>query len=258
MGLALPCIDRAATAVELSCILIRVWFFASLARRSNERDAAYRDWCKKDGVSVLQSTAVFPPRSSYHASGSKDPIHFTHLKPATSTPIHVAPVPHLMKTDHMRTFVPGPDVQPLRRDPNKFDALGRTYGWAPHNANAPGSQRAVYDPVSHKATIYTFDAHGGVSWVEGNGDKLMREKQQRDLNHGDIGRWAGRRKGVVEYVDKTHAFSVNDNKQFLASCAANEFCYHPQTGEMSQWMDNAFKSKMVVPFYGKRPYEMNK
>jgi hypothetical protein len=54
-------------------------------------------------------------------------------------------------------------VQPLRRDPNKFDALGRTYGWAPHNANAPGSQRAVYDPVSHKATIDTVDAHGGVN-----------------------------------------------------------------------------------------------
>ena len=26
----------------------------------------------------------------------------------------------------------------------------------------------------------------------------------------------------------------------------------------TNWMDNAFKSKMKVPFYGKHPYEMNK
>jgi len=158
----------------------------------------------------------------------------------------------------MCTFHPAPDVVPLKRDPKKFDALGRTHGWAPHNANAPGSQRAVYDPVSHKTTLYTFDNSGGVSWKEGNGNKLMLEKQQRDLNSGSMGQWAGRRKGVVEFVDRTHSFAVNPNRQFLNSCAQNEFAYHGNVGELTKWMDNAFSSKMIVPFYGKRPQDMNK
>jgi len=220
--------------------------------------AAYRDWCKKDGVTVLQSWSTLPVRSSYHASTSTQPLIFTHQKPASSTPSHIAPVGYSRHTDHMATYVPPDKVKPLTRDPNKFDALGRTSGWAPHNANAAGSQRAVYDPVSHKTTLYSFNDTGGVSWVEGNGDKLMREKQQRDLNAGSMGNWAGRRKGVVEFVDRTHHHAVNQNKQFLDSCAHNEFAYHGVAGEMTKWMDNAFASKMKVPFYGKFPHEMGK
>lgn len=116
----------------------------------------------------------------------------------------------------------------------------------------------MYDPVSHKTTLYTFDNSGGVSWIEGNGDKLVRDKRQRDLNDYAKATWQGRRKGVVEFVDRTHSFAVNQNKQFLDSCAANEHAYHTPTGELTKWMDNAFMSKMKVPFYGKHPYEMNR
>ena len=28
--------------------------------------------------------------------------------------------------------------------------------------------------------------------------------------------------------------------------------------ELTKWMDNAFLSKMKVPFYGKHPYEMSR
>ena len=74
----------------------------------------------------------------------------------------------------------------LARNPDKFDALSRTGRWAPHTSNKPGSQRAVYDPVSHKATLYTFDNSGGVSWIEGQGDKLMREKQQAEAQQATV------------------------------------------------------------------------
>ena len=70
--------------------------------------------------------------------------------------------------------------------------------------------------------------------------------------------WHGRRKGVVEFVDATHSYAVNANKEFLDTCAKNEHAFHTQTGELTKWMDNAFSSKMKVPFYNKRPHEMNK
>ena len=38
----------------------------------------------------------------------------------------------------------------------------------------------------------------------------------------------------------------------------NPRTYAPRTGEMTNWFDNAFRSKMKVPFYGKHPYEMGK
>jgi hypothetical protein len=186
------------------------------------------------------------------------PLHRTHQRSVSRTPAGVAPAPYHLKTDRLATFVPGPEIQPTKRDPTKFDALGRTNGWAPHNANAPGSQRAVYDPVSHKTTLYTFDNKGGVGWIEGQGDKLVREKQQRDLNAGALGNWHGRRKGVVEFVDRTHSFAVNKNDQFCDTCLRNEHAYHTPTGELTKWMDNAFLSKMKVPFYGKTPNEMSR
>ena len=63
---------------------------------------------------------------------------------------------------------------------------------------------------------------------------------------------------VVEFVDRTHKNAVNQNEDFRAWCAVNEHAYHTPTGELTKWMDNAFLSKMKVPFYGKHPYEMNK
>ena len=84
----------------------------------------------------------------------------------------------------------------------------------------------------------------------------MREKAQRDANAGE--KWHGRRKGVVEFVDRTHTNAVNQNDEYRAWCAVNEHAYHTPTGELTKWMDNAFLSKMKVPFYGKHPYEMSR
>ena len=53
---------------------------------------------------------------------------------------------------------------------HRFDALAKTAGWVPHNANLDGSQRAVYDPVAHKTTMYTFNGTR-VSRQEGKGDR---------------------------------------------------------------------------------------
>ena len=219
------------------------------------QDAAYRDWCKHDGVSKLQSFESIPPRSSYHASKEPQPLHRSHQRPVAKDPI-AGPAPYSMHTDHMATYYPPPNTKATTRDPRKFDALGRTGGWAPHTSNRPGAQRAVYDPVSHKSTLYTFDRSGGVSWSEGNGDKIMRQQAHKEAQSGD--KWFGRRKGVVEFVDRTHSSAVNQNDDFRNWCAVNEHAYHTPTGELTKWMDNAFLSKMKVPFYGKTPNEMGK
>ena len=75
---------------------------------------------------------------------------------------------------------------------------------------------------------------------------------------GDMARWNGRRKGVVEFVDRTHSYAVNQNDAFLRTCAKNPKAYHTEAGEMTKWMEAAFESKMKVPFYGKTPNEMNR
>jgi len=223
---------------------------------SNAKDALFRDWCKKDGVSQLQATAVYPPKHCYQA-GDSQPLHRSHRRPQNPTPAGVEREPYELRTDRMATYVPPEGTQLRRRDPTKFDALGRTGGWGPHTSNAAGAQRAVYDPVSHKTTLYTFDRVGGVSWVEGQGDGLMRDKAKADASQGGV-KWHGRRKGVVEFVDRTHRFAVNKNDEFVETCLRNEHAYHTPTGELTKWMDNAFASKMKVPFYEKRPYEMNR
>lgn len=221
-----------------------------------DKDAAFRDWCKNDGVSKLQPWATKTPVSAYQASKDLQPLHRAHQRPTSKTPSGVAPIPYEITTDKMATYYPPSGTLARFRDPNKFDALGRTSGWAPHTSNKPGAQRAVYDPVSHKTTLYTFDQVGGVSWQEGNGDKLMRQKAEKDAQAGE--KWHGRRKGVVEFVDRTHPSATNANKEYLDGMAKNDHAYHTPTGELTKWMDNAFSSKMKVPFYGKHPYEMSR
>ena len=66
------------------------------------------------------------------------------------------------------------------------------------------------------------------------------------------------RKGVVEFVDRTQTFAVNQNDAFLDTVKRDPHAYHTKIGENAMWMDNAFRSKMKVPFYGKHPYEMNR
>ena len=220
-----------------------------------DKDAAFRDWCKSDGVAKLQSWDNHPPLSLLHASTSTH-LHRSHRRPENMTPSGVKPVPHMMATDNITHYYPPKGTPAAARDPRKFDALARTGGWAPHTSNKPGGQRAVYDPVSHKTTLYTFDNVGGVSWIEGRGDKLMVEKATKDALAGE--KWYGRRKGVVEFVDRTHPSAVNQNDEFRKWCTVNEHAYHTPTGELTKWMDNAFTTKMKVPFYGKTPHEMGK
>jgi hypothetical protein len=127
-----------------------------------------------------------------------------------------------------------------------FPVRGRTAGWYPHSANVPGKQRAVYDPVSHATTLYSFRSDGGVDRKLGKGDKMLREKAQADLNEGSA-MWHGRRKGVVEFVDRTHTYAVNANRDFLATCAANEFAYHQPKGELRHWMDIGISTRVQPP-----------
>ncbi len=88
-------------------------------------------------------------------------------------------------------------------------------GWAPNAPNSSGSTRAVYDPVAHTTTMYTFQP-ASVSRQEGKGDALLRRKTESDLQRNAP--WHGRRKGVVEFVDRTSSFAVNANQEYLNGC----------------------------------------
>jgi hypothetical protein len=92
------------------------------------------------------------------------------------TPASVAKVPFSSATDNIREYFPPPGTKPRKPEEGKFDALAKTAGWAPHDANLDGSQRAVYDPVAHKTTLYTFNGTQ-VAREVAKGDRLMLEKQ---------------------------------------------------------------------------------
>ena len=90
---------------------------------------------------------------------------------------------------------------------------------------------------------------GGVGRQEGKGDGLLQEKAQQVLNAGVP--WHGRRKGVVEFVDRTHFYAVNANDEFRTKFAQNPKAYLPQKGELTHWMDVALLSGIKPkPFTG--------
>ena len=60
----------------------------------------------------------------------------------------------------------------------------------------------------------------------------MLEKQTKDaFESGTV--WHGRRKGVVEFVDRTHFSAVNQNKEHLHTCLRNPRAYATKTGGMT-------------------------
>uniref|UniRef100_A0A7S4AZS5 Uncharacterized protein n=1 Tax=Chrysotila carterae TaxID=13221 RepID=A0A7S4AZS5_CHRCT len=247
-------------------------------------DRAYKDWCRRDiGATQLQRGALplpaqlpKPQRAAGAPTNRGRPATTPHVCTSTTSSASAVPAATArLRTDHISEWIPPQNTKPLCRDPNKFDALSRTDGWFPHTANAPGAQRAVYDPLAHKSTVFTFNMPAEerakasskrdpmmpptlptVHRVDGKGDGLVRAKIESDLQKGQP--WHGRRKGVVEFVDRTHAFAVNSNDAFIRSCESNPRVFHPKVGEMTNWFDNAIHGKMKVPFYGKYPYEMNK
>ena len=204
---------------------------------------------------TIQEISSFPPRSGYHASSHPQPLPRAHRRPVSSTPAGRTPMPYghgsnnVLESDQISEYRPPTGTRPRQRDHSK-DVMGTTAGWAPHSANLAGSQRAVYDPVSHKTTLFTFTEGGGVGRQEGKGDSLLLDKRQRDLNAGVP--WHGRRKGVVEFVDRTHFYAVNANKEFRETCARNEHAFHPKKGDLTHWMDVALLNNLKpAPFKGK-------
>ncbi|KAL1510858.1 hypothetical protein AB1Y20_005691 [Prymnesium parvum] len=199
------------------------------------------------GKVVLQPPprpGFIPPPAPRTAHASELPLVRSHRRPVSRTPAGRAAVPYgvggKLETDHIAEYKPLPGTQARRREEGAFNAMGTTVGWAPHQPNRPGSTRAVYNPVSHETALYTFTTAGGVERVNARGDQLLREKAARDREDGS---WYGRRKGVVEFVDRTHFYAVNANEQFLRTCNQNEHAFHPQKGALSHWMDAALRDK---------------
>ena len=56
-------------------------------------------------------------------------------------------------------------------------------------------------------------------------------------------------------MDATHTFATNPNRDYEKGIRAQPGMYKGQMGELTNWVHNAFESKMRLPFTGKYPYE---
>jgi len=132
----------------------------------------------------------------------------------------------------------------------KMDALGTSIGW--QSGVPPVVPTAVYNPLTHNTHVVTrADEHGvGASVDVHKGVSVYREMTANDLSR-DV--WHGRRKGVATWEDLVHPYAVNQNKEFRQGFKYEPKPYHPVTGEMTAWMNNAYESKMRIPFTGKYP-----
>lgn len=116
----------------------------------------------------------------------------------------------------------------------------------------PAVPTAVYNPLTHNTHIVTrADEHGKGAAVDVyKGVDVYRQMTTNDLSK-DV--WHGRRKGVATWVDLVHPYAVNQNAEFRKGFKHEPKPYHPVTGEMSAWMNNAYESRMRIPFTGKYP-----
>jgi len=149
----------------------------------------------------------------------------------------------------MRIYRPPPDT-PIIPPKKKMDALGTSIGW--QSAVPPVVPTAVFNPLTHNTHVVTrADEYGRGSSVDVHkGVAVYRQMTANDLSR-DV--WHGRRKGVGTWVDLVHPFAVNQNKEFRQGFTHEPKPYHPVTGEMTTWMNNAYESKMRIPFTGKYP-----
>ena len=108
--------------------------------------AAWRHWCKGDGVAQLQDNASVPPRTSYHVhpdpgdrskhvntrSGPQSVNHTQHLpqqlvrshtRPVSTTPASVAKVPYKSATDNIGEYFPPPGTRARKQEEGKCAAL---------------------------------------------------------------------------------------------------------------------------------------
>lgn len=97
-----------------------------------------------------------------------------------------------------------------------------------------------------------------VPTTQGKGDFLLKSDQQRVLNESAGAKWNGRRKGVVEFRDRTHCFAVNKNERYLRGVREDPQSYARVTGEMTNWFDRGFQARVKLPFYDKTPMELGK
>jgi len=78
------------------------------------------------------------------------------------------------------------------------------------------------------------------------------------LNDSAGAKWNGRRKGVVEFKDRTHNFAVNKSESYLNGMRDDPKSYARVTGEMTNWFDRGFQARVKLPFYDKTPRELGK
>ncbi len=149
-------------------------------------------------------------------------------------------------TDHISEYTPPANTPPKVTDATKFNSLSRSHGWAPKPPHAPNHTRAVYNPIAHTTSLYTYGDGGSVSSVEGHGDALLKQARDASLERGSP--WYGRRKGVVEFVDQTATYAVNQNDAFVANADAHPHFAARINGEMSHWFDVAIKTGSKIPF----------
>ncbi|KAJ1620475.1 hypothetical protein T492DRAFT_1077608 [Pavlovales sp. CCMP2436] len=152
-------------------------------------------------------------------------------------------------TDSMRIYRPPPETR-IIPPKQKMDALGTSIGW--QSGIPPAVPIPVFNPLTHNTHVITrADENGRGAGVDVHkGVAVYRQMTANDLSKDA---WHGRRKGVATWEDLTHTFAVNQNAEFRKGFKNEPKPYHPVTGEMSAWMNNAYESKMRIPFTGKYP-----
>lgn len=74
--------------------------------------------------------------------------------------------PPRLPTDNISHWTAPSTVVARGPDLSKFNALSLSEPWVPHTSNEAGARAAVYDPIAHTTTVFTFDGRNGVSRTE--------------------------------------------------------------------------------------------
>ena len=138
-----------------------------------------KTWCKND-FSTISLQRPDPVYTHSHTNRLTHSVPVTRgetsalarssasWQPAPAKPaVQSVPIaPARITTDNISHWTAPSTVTSHGPELHKFNVLSRSEPWTPHPSNVPGARRAVYDPIAHKTTVFTFDGKDGISRVE--------------------------------------------------------------------------------------------
>ena len=112
-------------------------------------------------------------------------------------------------------------------------------GWAP---KPDDRRRPVYarNPILHTVSMFALDS-----------ERKMKKSETDYINVGGLnyeGRRFNRQKGVVEYLDQTHAFSHHTNLYYRNAISRDPKVFRHTSNSISQFVDDALSKNEPQPF----------